>query len=171
MRPSLQLLKTTRAIQTDESHISITLQVNIASRPIKFLVDTGASRSFIKKKLLLPGTIIKDMCGTFFGISGDIQTTLGQVFVHLIFNGYKIYMNFDVVDDSVNLGIGHDGILGLNILRRYSAYIDLENLTLTLTIPLPQHDTNPIELSKRNVNRKLKKHMRNLDLGECLNNF
>lgn len=142
----MQLLKTTHAILTDDSNISITLYVNIASRPVKFLVDTGASRSFIKKNLLLPETIISEMCSTFFGISGDILITLGQVFVHFIFNGYKIYMNFDVVDDSVNLGIGHDGILGFNVLRRHSAYIDLEKLTLTLTIPLPHDSHQPYTL-------------------------
>lgn len=138
----LKLIQSSQMLEIVDRHVFLTLYISLAKRPVKFLVDTGATLTFMKSKLLQIGSYVQvTEVTTFYGVAGFPLFTLGAVFAHFMFDRYKLPIKIGIVDESVRLNA--DGILGMDFLEKYAAIIDIDAATITLTIPVDHEAYEP----------------------------
>lgn len=105
----------------------IYLHTNLTNRPLKMLLDTGASLSIINRDSIGIEPNLRDLKLHLYGIGGKERgiETLGIIDAEIKINGCKIKASLHVIEaDTLNLA---DGILGFDFLQLYKAKYDMEN--------------------------------------------
>lgn len=100
-----------------------------SGRSFLFLVDTGASTSFINSSVVEKGNWKEENCIDISGIEGKKIKTLGDTKLKLFYRKRRFTINFQVLESS---GLRVDGILGTDFLTSYAAQINYSNWVLTL---------------------------------------
>lgn len=117
-------------ISIENRALYINLQTNSIERPIKMLIDTGASVSIISSKLVSPKTELQNIRCRLFGLgsSNDGFITKGLLHTNTIISDISLGLSLHVVDQKYLGSI--DGILGFDFMMNYKTNIDIENLKL-----------------------------------------
>lgn len=125
----------------------ILIQTNLCQRPLKILIDTGASLSLLSNKVVSKKLYKKNCRLNLYGLMGKEMPirTKGTVDVLLTFNEQNINTTFHVVDKQFS-GPG-DGYLGYDFLSLYEAHIDLKDMYLNIKLDDSVND-NLCEISK-----------------------
>lgn len=127
--------KIPKSINPDE--ISVNLNINnnepyiilnlpCANRPVKFLIDSGASASFISGDLIKKGTRInvKNKINVK-SATGHSVRTLASVTDFLLVGDHRIEQTFHIFGN--NIPITADGILGFDFLKDNNCVIDISS--------------------------------------------
>lgn len=110
------------------------LKSNLCERPIKLLVDTGASLSLISRDLVKKDTYKKDIQINLYGLVGkeaSIQTE-GITYAILCLGNQLLDTTFHIVDKKY-AGPG-DGYLGYDFLSLYKTNIDLGKMKIHIKL-------------------------------------
>lgn len=138
----------------------IMLRTNLTLRPLKMIVDTGATIGIIvdgviDKEREISGTKLK-----IFGIGGHREgvETIGIVDSETFINGQILPTKFHILKNA-HLNVA-DGLLGFDFLRRYKARIDMENEIITFKL----HEYIPPETPKTQRTHLYKEKLTKRDL-------
>lgn len=106
----------------------IILRTKSINRPIKMLMDTGASVGIISSRFLKPDTELQNIRHKLFGLGskGNGIISMGILQTNAIINGISLGLSLHVIDHSILGSI--DGLLGFDFLINYRATIDINNL-------------------------------------------
>lgn len=117
-------------ISIENRALYINLQTNSIERPIKMLIDTGASVSIISSKLISPKAELQNIRCRLYGLgsSKDGIITEGLLHTNTIISEISLGLSLHVVDQKY-LG-PMDGILGFDFMINYRTNIDIDNLKL-----------------------------------------
>lgn len=112
----------------------ILIKTNLCHRPLKFLIDTGASLSLISNEIIPKNIYKKDWKINLYGLMGKEMPirTKGTINTILNLDGQNINTLFHVVDGKFS-GPG-DGYLGYDFLSLYKARIDLQSMHLGINL-------------------------------------
>lgn len=105
----------------------IYLLTDLTNRPLKMLIDTGASIGIIGEGSIADKTKIRNSKLNIYGIGGQDKgtETLGMIDTAITINGCKLNTAFHVIKgDCLNIA---DGILGFDFLYEYRANFDMDN--------------------------------------------
>lgn len=128
----------------------ISIESNLCERPLKLLVDTGASLSLISKELVKGDTYKREIQINLYGLVGkevSIQTE-GITYAILRVGNQFLDTTFHIINGKYT---GHgDGYLGYDFLSLYKTSINLEKMkiyikiedTIQRTIKLPEKEEN-----------------------------
>ncbi|EFN69991.1 Retrovirus-related Pol polyprotein from transposon 412, partial [Camponotus floridanus] len=86
------------------------------------LYDSGSTISLIKLKNLKDDALIYEEKTALTGISGHKIYTLGKLYATIKINDHKIKHAFYIIKDDI--AIEHDGILGIDFLKKQTAACD-----------------------------------------------
>lgn len=155
---------TCKIVQENDS-IFIIIKTDLTIRPIKLLIDTGASISLIATDVVLSNIQKLNFIVDLWGITGTNNTikTLGVI------NGHSEFCNqrFGITLHTINrkyAGVA-DGYLGYDFLSQNNAIINIRDLELHLNLETPI--TNQ---SKQTDNTDQKKHLENNNFLHILAN-
>lgn len=129
-------------IQEDGAPFLI-VKTNLCERPIKLLIDTGASISLISKDLIGEKTYKRDCRINLYGIVGkDVCiNTEGIVYAFLIMRNQLVDTTFHVIEGKY-AGPG-DGYLGYDFLSLYKTRVNLEKMSLKISLKDTMISVNP----------------------------
>jgi hypothetical protein len=115
----------------------------------KFLLDTGAGISIMKKHCLTDNIALGESEIIIKGITKDPMKTAGKYTLNIDLKGYKVSHEFIVIDNDENVNLEYDGIIGNDFLEKVNAQIIYEEnkLIINKTIPIKLH-----KLTRENVN-------------------
>lgn len=104
----------------------ILIQTNLCYRPLKFLIDTGASLSLLSNEIISKKSYKRNCKINLYGLVGKEMPirTKGTIDTLLTLDNQSINTTFHVVDKKFS-GPG-DGYLGYDFLSLYKAHIDLK---------------------------------------------
>lgn len=150
-------------IQFEKSDITMIANVSICNKPTKFLIDSGAHASMIKATCLKSNVIYYPQIRyCMVGINGPksaIQTH-GATFGNISINNIKLKQQFQIAGDDIHLS--YDGILGMDFLWSHKSILDLENMKITILLPI---NHNMYEFDERqmfeNTNSNIQKNQIN----------
>lgn len=140
----------------------IFIKTNLSDRPLKLLIDTGASLSLISNEIISDNTHKKNCQINLYGLIGKEMSirTHGMINGNLIMQNQLLDTTFHIVDKKYS-GPG-DGYLGYDFLSLYKTHIDLDNMYLEIKL----NDTLHVE--KQNSNENLNERLNEI-LNEKLN--
>ena len=116
-------------IPNEGGSFSVMARTDLTSEPIKFLVDTAADNSIIKKSKLIEGTIYLPELGVeAVGIGNVPQKTEGLCFINLLIGRKKLLVEAQVVKDEF-LPF-HSAVLGQNFLKNCNILHDAGKLII-----------------------------------------
>lgn len=96
-----------------------------------FLVDTEAHVSLIKiSTLKSPFRYNRERRINIKGVTGHTMTTIGSIWLNLLFNGVTIEHEFQLVHD--NFSIPTDGILGNDFIHGYGCKLHYDEMKISL---------------------------------------
>lgn len=122
-------------IQIINKEAFIILDLMNATRPVKFLIDSGSSLDLISYHVIKPDAKInKQEIVTVTSATGHSARTVASINDIFPVESFKINHEFNIYDKN-NLPICADGLLGMDFLLKYAAILNLATLTLTLHIP------------------------------------
>lgn len=110
--------KIIQSINVSNNELIIT--VIIGNKPCKFLVDTGATVSVIKRGICRNKILPSDMVAK--GVTGDQVKIFGTQDVNLLIGSRKIVHTFVLCE----LPYKYDGIMGIDLLRKLGAKVDVK---------------------------------------------
>lgn len=118
----------------DSSDVAVIASLDICdNQKLKFIVDTGATCSFIKYDDIRRGTLVTRDDSKFYGLIKDqFVTAIGKVTTTIYLNEIGLKQTFYIIQDEVN--ITNNGILGADFLRAYKAEINYSSTNMTLQI-------------------------------------
>lgn len=123
----------------DEREVRVTFKLSIATRPVEFIVDTGAMLTLLSVNVLDPRTkIFTNRSVGLSGISGiknEIRT-LGVSFGRFEIGEHELDCKLHIVNDSVKFNA--DGLLGWDFLGFYYGILNPWRESLTFLLP-PYH--------------------------------
>lgn len=130
-------------------NLSPRVTLKLFNRNLNLIVDSGAICSLIDQNYLPSG--IRINVGVKIAIRGVNGTTksLGYIFTSLQYFSYKFFIKLHVVQSLPSHVIG---LVGTDLLTKYKANIDFEQLSLTLK---QKSDTVHIPLLSGNINTTL----------------
>lgn len=105
----------------------IFLHSNLTNRPLKMLLDTGATISILGNDAIdFKSKFVRDTRITIFGIGGRKRGTQTHGMIDTIFtiNGCKIQTSLHIIESDCLPSA--DGILGFDFLQQYKAKYDVE---------------------------------------------
>lgn len=110
------------------------VKTNLCERPLKFLIDTGASLSLIANDLIGESILRKKYFINLYGLVGkEISvSTEGIIYAILTLGNQYLDMTFHVIDRKY-AGPG-DGYLGYDFLSLYKTDIDLEKMSIQIKL-------------------------------------
>lgn len=112
----------------------ILLNTNLCERPLRLLVDTGASVSILSKDSIKDGTHKVEYYFSLFGIAGKEISVTTEGMVHAIFNFDNTLLSSTMhLVDRKYVGTA-DGYLGFDFLAPYKVRIDLERKYLEINL-------------------------------------
>lgn len=115
----------TESIFIERKSPFIYLYTELTNRPLKMLIDTGASVSIINKDSIETDQKLRDFKVNLYGVGGKEKgiETMGMIDTTIKINGCKIKASFHVIEkDTLDTG---DGILGFDFLQFYKAKYDM----------------------------------------------
>lgn len=123
-------------IFTENGAPYLNVSTNLYDRPLKFLIDTGASISLISSDALHKETSKIDYVVNLYGIMGkDVSVkTEGMVNGILSFDGHFLGTTLHVVDK--RFAGPADGYIGFDFLSPYRVVIDLNEMLMCIN---PKH--------------------------------
>lgn len=157
-------IQTVTNINIENNDVVWTSFVSICNRQTKLLIDSGAHASLLKSNCLGSNVIYYPQIKyNMVGINGPnsaIQTQ-GATFCNITANGIKIKQQFQIAGNEIHLA--YDGILRMDFLNAYKAIIDMENLKLSIVLPI---NHNLYEFAERQTFEKanpniIKKQIKN----------
>lgn len=112
----------------------ILLNTNLTNRPIKLLIDTGATLTLIAKDAITNASTFHNYTVNLYGLPGKEAAinTLGITSGTSTINNCKLGITFHLIDRKYTGGA--DGYLGFDFLTQYKAIIDIGNATMTLRL-------------------------------------
>lgn len=112
----------------------ITLKSNLCERPLKFLLDTGASLSLIADDIILDQTTIHKFIINICGITGKEASirTQGLIKGLLTMGNEFIPSTFHIINRKYSGPA--DGYLGYDFLFKYGATIDIKNMNIQMKL-------------------------------------
>lgn len=117
----------------DNGAAYILVETNLSNRPLKLMVDTGASISLISTDTLIKGTKILNFIVKLSGIVGGISvSTKGMVQGVLSISGCLLGTTLHLVDKE-HAGPA-DGYLGYDFLMPYMAIINMNRMCLQINL-------------------------------------
>lgn len=124
-------------ISTENYSMFISLGTNITKRPIKLLVDTGASVSLVANDIILDNAQKLNFTINLWGITGTGNTvkTDGIICGISKLNQHCISTTLHIIDRKY--AGPADGYLGFDFLSQYEAIIDMRQMKLLLNITTP----------------------------------
>lgn len=125
-------------------------RTNITKRPVKLLVDTGASVTLITSELVKDNVFIQNLKINLFGVTGTdvkIQTN-GIAHGVLNFEGNSMGIAMHLVDKKY-AGTA-DGYLGFDFLYQYKTILDLANKKLIYQLNIIPNVTSLVGLKGSN---------------------
>lgn len=155
----------TQKIQLENHASYIIIKINVINRPVKLLIDTGASLSIIAKDLVTNKIKIEDFRINLFGISGKEKsiTTNGLVQCMASIDNCQLGTTLHILDRKYLGNI--DGILGFDFLYNYNAVIDIKNSEIKFRLDEWNEIKN--EENKSQIEDEILKHlMKNYDFDE-----
>lgn len=115
----------------------VEVQTTVSSKPLKLLVDSGASISLLKVDAIEKMPVITKHIISFSGVTNNPMKSLG----HIQTNFNSLEGHFHVVS---NLDFPYDGIIGNDFLSKYSCTIDYNsNQLITDRVKLAMQFTEP----------------------------
>jgi predicted aspartyl protease len=120
----------TLPFRSDEGSIILSARLNNSSRRLSFLLDTGADGMAIRRTLA-------DSLGLTTSHAQEANVVGGRQQVS-ISGGNTLHLTDSLVLEGQNIALfeqvrrGVDGIIGLNLLRRYITRVDFDSHTLSL---------------------------------------
>lgn len=131
-------------ISIENNEAFATLESQNTKKPIKFLVDSGASLSFISADLIKIGTRVdRNATVNVTSATGHCATTVAMIKDTLIIGETNIQHEFHIFDQ--NIPINADGILGLDFFIQFKGILDISSLLLNLTVPVHTTDSQNAE--------------------------
>lgn len=133
------------------------MNLSIANRSIKFLIDSGSSISLINSKLVNFDEI-KNAQNMYIerkiemiGVTGHSAITTGLVKANILINGDEFKHAFYLFGNEINLST--DGILGWDFLKNFQCNINFEKSELMLKIPkmVTNEMSNDSKLESENI--------------------
>lgn len=122
----------------------VTLSLACAKLPAKFLVDSGASVSFISKKLIKNGTSVNvSKKINITSATGHTVQSLGTVTNTIDIMNHSIIHEFHIYDESIP--IPADGILGFDFMTKHNC---------NLNVPMKRVEIRP-QSSMNNANNSI----------------
>lgn len=124
----------------------IMLQTNLTNRPIKMLIDTGASISLLASHIITNKITLGEPKFRLFGFGNTINGILTNGMTEAIaeVDNSKINIALHVID--VNWTGPAEGFIGFDFLTKYNAHIDMENMKIYLrlrkTLGVEKNDSN-----------------------------
>lgn len=163
---AINKIQTIADITLEKSDIVLSADVSICKNQMKFLIDSGAHASMIKASCLSSNVLYYPQIRyCMVGINGPnsaIQTH-GATFGNLTINNIKLKHQFQIAGNEIHLN--YDGILGMDFLWLYKAIIDIENMKISILLPINHNlyefverqmfeKANP-QIQKTHINNKL----------------
>lgn len=110
------------------------IKTNLCERPLKFLIDTGASISLIAKDLTEENTLKKNCCINLYGLVGKEICVRTEGIIHTVLSigNQFLDMTFHVIERKY-AGPG-DGYLGFDFLSLYKTEINLEKMNIQIKL-------------------------------------
>lgn len=123
-------------INTDTTDY-VTIQCNLASKPLNFLVDSQADISIMKISSLNQN-FSYDTCEIIRikGITNSAISTFGTVFIKLLIDNVSIEHKFHLVPDSI--AIPTDGIIGKEFIKAHRCNLDYGTETFVIRLPFTE---------------------------------
>lgn len=153
INPLINKIQIVADIKIEKLDIILIANVSICNQPMKFLIDSGAHASMIKSTRLNSNVLyypqIRYCMVGINGPSSAIQTH-GATFGNISINMIKLKQQFQIAGDDIHLN--YDGILGMDFLLNYRAIIDMENIKITILLPI---NHNMYEFNERQMFDKL----------------
>lgn len=114
-------------ITIENSAPFITIEALSIDRPIKLLIDTGASVSLILSQLLSPKAVVQNHKCKLFGLGSSENGILSEGLLHTntTINGISLGLSLHVIDQKYIGSI--DGFLGFDFLMNYNTNIDIRD--------------------------------------------
>lgn len=162
--PSINKIQTITDIKIENMDVVWTSFVSICKGQIKLLIDCGAHASLLKSKCLGSNVIYNPQIKySMVGINGPksaIQTR-GATFCNITVNNIKIKQQFQIAGEEIHLA--YDGILGMDFLNTYKAIIDMENLKLSILLPINHnlYEYNERQMFEKSNSNIVKKQIKN----------
>lgn len=128
----------------------IHLKTSLCKRPLKLLIDTGASVSIIASNVINKSIHKISHFFTLFGIAGKEVSVTTEGMVHSIFNFNNTYLGstFHLVDRKYLGNV--DGYLGFDFLAPYKVAVDLESMCLRINLDnIMTHDSREDQLEEK----------------------
>lgn len=127
------------------NELSIKLSIPEAiNEEIIFTLDTGSEISLVKANSLKPSTDCKQARVSIIGIHPSMRTqSIGSTTLNI---DPAVNHSFYIMAEGIN--IATDGIIGLDLLRKFGGHIDLAAMCLTFGGPSPTPASNPTDLAR-----------------------
>lgn len=130
-------IQTITDIKLENADIILSMDVSICNRQMRFLVDSGAHASMLKSSCLKSNVLYYPQIRyCMVGINGpnnSIQTH-GATFGNITINNINLKQQFQIAGDNIHMS--YDGILGMDFLLFHKAIMDLENMKLSILLPI-----------------------------------
>ncbi|XP_031625654.1 uncharacterized protein LOC116342280 [Contarinia nasturtii] len=104
----------------------VTLSSNITTRPLKLLIDCGATLSLVASDVIKPGAVDESHREIVYGCENRDIETLGLAHVMISLKGNR---NIDIqmhVMNRTNIRPNCDGYLGFDVMVKYNMTVDLD---------------------------------------------
>lgn len=120
------------SIRDNESYVS--LFSSKTTKKLSFLLDSGASLSFVSKNAVDSNAQIdRSEIISVVSATGHTTKTLASLNDKIIVGEFELPLQLHIFDET--LSIKADGILGMDFFLKYNAIFDLCNKTLSLLVP------------------------------------
>lgn len=145
-------------IRVENMDIVLSAIVSICNKEMNFLIDSGAHASMIKSKYIRSNVLYYPQIKyNMVGINGPTNAiqTHGATFGNITINNIKLKQQFQIAGDNIHLN--YDGVLGMDFLHTYRTITDLENMKLTLLLPISH---NMYEYGERQMFERANSHIK-----------
>lgn len=131
-------------IEVTANEAYTTLHLSNATRPVRFLIDSGACLCFVSSNIIKPHTPV-DTTKTVIVTSatGHSVNTIALLHDTIFFNDMTFVHEFNLFNE--NLPIAADGILGMDFFLKFKAILNFSMSTFDLVIPISQQVSHSIE--------------------------
>jgi hypothetical protein len=139
----------------------LTIDLDIAEKPLKFLIDGGAEFSIVNADHLQQEIILRNDLRTEAIYANNTKTTsLGLVFSRFQIKDKRnnFWYNFEFHFQAIK-NFKYDGILGTDFLKRYSVTQSFKNATIQLVLP----EYNEIYSPENNIIKDFEKILKEKD--------
>lgn len=145
---NITFVKIKQKIILEDGAPFLQLSTNLCERPIKLLIDTGASLSLIASDLIPRDMPRNEREINLYGVVGKDASikTKGIVYTILMFDNQFLYMASHLIDRKY--APKYDGFLGFDFFSMYKTKIDMQKMYLQIEL---KEIFNKKNLSNENV--------------------